>query len=1235
MGKISGLFLTAALLSGAYAYCDPAWTDLAITKINKEAPHAFFTIADNFKKALEYTDAAAVDKIYEGNAYRLLNGKWKFFFAENQEDIKDEYFSEKFDDSHWKPIDVPGTWQTQGYDTISYTNTKLEMFFDRDGRKLKEFENLGGENIPIGVAKPFVPEMHRQAGIYRREFEMPKNWGGKNVFLKFAGVKSGIKLYVNGRFAGYSEGSFTPAEFNITKYLKDGKNSIAALVYKFTTGSFFEVQDMPHTMGIFRDVVAVARPPVFIRDYYAVADISEDLQTADFSLSASLQSLSGKSFGNIKLEAFIADEKGNFLNGGAAIAGVIENIAPNGSFEFKAKSPLKSFKLWSPDKPNLYTIAIRLSDDQGKEIETIKADWAFRKMEIRGTQVFLNNTPFLFKGVNRHNWSPDKASAVDFKWMKLDCELIKQANINSIRTSHYPNDEKFYMLCSRYGIAVMDENNHETHDLRRHLPAENDLFVPMSVERMQDLVMRDRNVPSVFIWSLGNESGTYHTKAHKAMEAEARRLDPTRPIHSEPGAGNKDNSSDFVSPMYGGMGRMQRYLDGEPPKPFIFCEYCFAQGNAIGNLKDIWSMMRKEPSLNGGFIWDWCDRTIYMKNERGETFLADGRDYGTKPDSGTWCASGMVFADRRLPPKYFEVRRVYQDIQIDEIDLKKRIVKFKNEFVDTNLSEFDIEVVVEQNGNPVGKRSFEAPGLAPGKSTEMAIELPKHEASQNGKYFYTINVLRRAPTLFAKKGDAVASAQFFLKESLDPVEIPSRGNITVTRDGNKTVVLAGDGRAVFDTENPRLVSFDFKGETLISSPVEFDISSAWMDNHGRFKHEAQMQGLSSMKLEKHSFKTEKLSNDCVRVLTSATYANLDGDGFAVDVAYTILGSGAMEVSATVTKLNEVPENLLLPRVGLRMGLDKSLNEVSYFGRGPLHNYNDKREAAPFGLYKIDLSNEIVQYAKPQDCGNREEVSWMNIASSSGRGIVIAAVQEPLPMSILPNTQAEIWAAKHYIDLPKSEMNEFRIAWKVAGVGNGALGPNTLEKYQPIFKGGVNFKFVMIPYAKANENMNFMAYVFPKKFSESPTTPSENIRDEKLKPVPQGRWISKDAKVSYSSREDRYAPKNDTLLDPAGENFAFHTKRDDDRQYLVVDLGVASNLTGAVIYNRKDDQGGRTDNMLMFVSQDGKEWREVWKSREAKRSWFVNFNKPEKARYVKLLLDKKEYFHLSGLKIYAK
>ncbi|MBR4597774.1 MAG: hypothetical protein IKO42_05195, partial [Opitutales bacterium] len=718
-----------------------AFNDISIFRINKEPARAFFVPYADSSKVPFYLDFEGIENLYEKTERaKVLNGKWKFFFAEDPSQVKPEFFKANFDDSSWAEIEVPNTWQACGYDTIFYDNITLEMFFDKSGRWLKGFSKEKGEEMSKAERSPFVPEMHRQKAVYRTSFVLPQDWKSRRTIIRFNGVRTGFFLYVNGEKAGYSEDSFTPAEFDITKFLKSGKNSLAVEVFKNTTGSYFEMQDMPHTMGIFRDVVLLSRPQIYLRDYFASISLNGNLDEAQIEIEAFLNRDA-----KCEISAVIADQNDN---------AIFREVADAKNGRAKIRGVAKNFKLWSPDKPNLYTLVLEISEG-GKVAEAVAADIAFRKFEIRGKTCYLNNKRFLIKGTNRHDWSPDKGKACGFKWLLKDAELMKEANINAVRTSHYPNDDKFLMLCSRFGITVMDENNFETHGLRGEIPGDHEWFFPVSLDRMRNMVMRDRNVLCVVIWSLGNENAWRFTKNHQVMLDFAREFGGGRPVHSEVEMRDPltlknqrlNSPTDFVSGMYGGLPRIRWYQTQmkNETRPFLFCEYMHSMGNSTGNLKEIWDEFRKDESLNGGYLWDWVDQSIYLPREGkpGEKFLSWGIDWKTKPSAGAFCLNGIVFADRTYSGKFDEVKRVHQNAQFEDVASSPNKFKISNEFFDTNLSEFDFVLKVLCNGKAVAEKKLEPVCVAPGGSAEVDVGFdlkPLFGKSKNGaeEYFYNL-----------------------------------------------------------------------------------------------------------------------------------------------------------------------------------------------------------------------------------------------------------------------------------------------------------------------------------------------------------------------------------------------------------------------------------------------------------------------------------------------------------------
>ena len=1059
---------------------DPlAWNKLEVFRINKEAPVAFFLNYKSFDEAIKPIDVDQIADIYKSSKYKLLNGDWKFAFLNSANDIKEEFFAKNFDDSKWDILDVPNSWQCKGYDITFYNNWDMEYFYEKNSTKPRPDFKRVKEGYPQAALNPYIPEDFRQVGVYRRTFEIPADWKGENIFVRFNGVRTGFNLYINGKFVGYSEDSFTPAEFNITKYLDYGENSIAVEVFKYTTGSYMEMQDMPHVMGIFRDVVLVARPSVFVRDYYAPTTISDDLKTAKIDCNLWLKSTSTESQ-KVKVQGYILDQNGNYACGNPLFEKTVD-VPANAEVKVSQIANVNDFKLWSPDSPNFYYIVFKLTNADGSQIESIKADYAFRKFEIKGRQLFLNGKRLIFKGVNRHDWSPDKGKAVALHWMKKDVELMKRANMNAVRTSHYPNDNAFYMLCTRYGLAVLDEANHEMHGFIHNPPLNLEKYYAPSIDRAVNMVMRDRNVPSVLIFSLGNESAVVPTSGHTEMAKVVRKLDPSRPVHSEPECrvikdGKAGGCSDFFSPMYGGVDKMNLYLKElkNETRPFFFCEYAHTMGNSLGNFQGKWELMRaNKDSLNGGFIWDWVDQAMLQPRKDGKgLYFSDGRDWceGIRASQRNFCMNGIVFADRTYSAKYFEIQKVYQDIQIDAVDAKNGKLKISNEFLATSTADFTPVVEVECNGVKIAEKVLKPIGVEAGDSKEISIELPKFDDSQNGEYFYTLKFVRNADTLFAKKGEIVAQNQFALCKSSDlkPAEITTSAPKYSQTDSEIVVKVKG-GEIVFDKIFAELKSYSMRGKEIISSPISFDTSIAIIDNYRRFEREYKKQQVDKIALKNSSIKVEETSN-VLKVICSQTWKTPKGKGFDNTIVYSIQSNGAVKVDAKFKKLERTPVDFPLPRLGLKMTVAKEFNNVEYFGRGELSNYCDRKYSANVGRYKSRVADWYENFTRPQDMGNREEVRWLTLCDKLGCGVMFASLDRNLPMSVLPYSQAQLDSVMHKYELPESQANYFRIAWKVRGLGNASCGPDTREQFRCNFNGSADWSFVILPVYSNTDKM---------------------------------------------------------------------------------------------------------------------------------------------------------------------
>ncbi len=1089
--------LALAALAACALSAHEAWNDISAFRINKEEPCAFYTVETDFESAKKPVSIEGVESVRSTEMYKSLNGDWKFLFAKNHAESKGEYKEKNFDDSAWDTIDVPNSWQCRGYDRIFFNNMPMEFCYDFEGNLYKEFaygKDGKKDVLPPAAFKPFIPEAHRQIGVYRRKFTLPENWSGKNVFVQFDGVRTGLNVYVNGKFAGYSEDSFSPAKFDITKLVDfGGENTIVAEVYKYTTGAYMEMQDMPHMIGIIRDVNLIARNPLHIDDYYAPTDISDDLKSAEASFEFKLDNRSDKPSRPAKLSAYLFDSDGGQFGGSPLFEVGVPVIAANESARVEAKHSFKNFKLWSPDNPNLYFLVFRLCDENGAELETIKADFGFKKFEINAAkrQLVLNKKRFFIKGANHHDWSPDKGKAMDFSWFLKDVMEMKKLNMNAVRTSHYPKDPRFYMLCSRLGILVLDEANQEMHFFRkRPSAADLDIYVPASVDRMRSMVVRDRNVPSVAIFSVGNESAPFYAKAIAEMANVGRNLSSRSHhfIHSEAESsdivdGRANGGSDFFSPMYGGVKKMNFYLRlPNEKKPFFYCEYCHCKGNSLGDLHEQWKLIRSQDSLNGGFLWDLVDQGLYMprKDDPSKKYISDGRDWGTKPNSGSNSIDGVLFADRTHSAKYYEVRRIYQDIQISEIAGKPLELEISNEFIDTDVSEFLPRVSVSRNGIVVAEKYLPRFALPAGGKRTLKVSLPKFDASRSGDYYYLVSFIRTSDTPFAKRGETAAEAQFALSSKPAPaIEIPEGAPETLDA-GGKLVVKFDGGSAVFDKASARMESYTFGGEIIVNSPFDFDYFQSSTDHYQRTDSELVKLGLFDLSRKNSKFSCKE-EGGYLRVFCKSDFVSKGGKGFALETVYTLAKNGFVNVSSRLEKIGEMKDDLVFARLGTRFGVNPKFSRAAYLGRGPHANYSNRLYSADFGWHKGGVAEFFENFTRPQDTGNREGVKFFALGNGKS-GAAFLMQNEPNAVAVLPWTQRELAAVMHPYELAPSTSTDVRITRNISGLAeNPWANPRPRPESRVDFKNPKPWNFTIAPFSSEKEMESLREISVPEKF----------------------------------------------------------------------------------------------------------------------------------------------------------
>lgn len=949
--------------------------------------------------------------------YHCLNGDWKFYFSENPEQRIRNFYETEYDDSAWNEIKVPSHWQLQGYDYPQYTN----ITYPWEGKE--------------DIKPPFAPTKYNPVGQYRTTFTVPKGWESQPVYLHFQGVESAFYVWVNGELVGYSEDTFTPAEFDLTPYLIEGENLLAVEVYRWCDASWLEDQDFWRMSGIFRDVYLYSSPEVHIGDFFVTTDLDGNYEHAELNIQAKVSNYFERQVGSITFEAMlydgekreVLDEKLQFtvnMDGKAEADVTVSQLVEN---------PLK----WSAEKPNLYTLVLSIVDQKGSLIETESCKVGFRKFELKDGLMRINGQRIVFKGVNRHEFEAEKGRAVNYEDMLADIKLMKQFNINAVRTSHYPNHPLWYELCDEYGLYVIDENNLETHGSWTYGQVEEGDTVPASkpewtenvLDRCNSMFQRDKNHPSILIWSLGNESwgGDNFLKMHQFFKEN----DPSRLVHYEGVFHHRksQDASDIESTMYARPDDVEKYANSNPDKPYILCEYSHAMGNSCGNLFKYWDLFDKYPILQGGFIWDWKDQALKTQTEDGIEYLAYGGDFGDTPNDGNFSGNGLIFADGSITPKIYEVKKCYQNVKFKAVDLDKGEVEVINQNLFSDLSEYDLKWEVLKNGR-VSESGVTNVVIQPGQSSVFTLSYSLPEKIAN-EYILTVSLHLKEETAWAEKGHEVAFEQFVFpseKLSSSTLEYPE---VKVVEDDAALKIQGEDFAVAFNTVLGELVSYSYKGQELLKSGFEPNFWRAATDNDF-----AKGIGLSVM-----SQTWREAGKN--RVLKKLQFFK-KGNGVQVEAAfqlattvptqcfitYEISANGQIQVTQTLVPGEGLPE---IPEIGMMVRLDQKFENITWYGKGPHESYWDRATGAKIGTYSGKVKDQYVPYLKPQECGNKTEVRWAAITNNEGIGLLINGLPT-LEVNALPYTPHELEQHDHGYKLPESDKVALRINYKQMGVG---------------------------------------------------------------------------------------------------------------------------------------------------------------------------------------------------------
>ncbi|BDD12236.1 beta-galactosidase (plasmid) [Fulvitalea axinellae] len=1008
----------------------PDWENPEVFGINKLPPHAQFTVYDQKNDAL-------ADKPEKSPYYRSLNGVWKFNWAKNPDSRPADFHKTDYNTTNWANIEVPSNWELKGFGVPIYTNI----------------------TYPFPKNLPNVDHAYNPVGSYKRKFTVPADWNGKQVVIHFGAVRSAMYLWVNGQKVGYSQGSKTPAEFDITKYLKSGVNDLAVEVYRWCDGSYLEDQDFWRLSGIDRDVFLTACAPISIRDFFAKTNLDNTYTNGLFDLDIELNN-TGKRSGSVAVKAEIVSPAGKTVYTATRKAGV----RPGKSAKLRFKTKLPKVMAWSGEYPNLYTLT--LTSGEGKNKEVISQKIGFRKIEIKGGQLLVNGKAILVKGVNLHEHDERLGHVATRERMIKDLETMRQHNVNAVRLSHYPHDPLFYKLCDEYGFYLVDEANIESHGMgaehqgwvnKGEHPAYREEWKAAHHSRIQRMLERDKNHPSVIIWSMGNEcgNGPVFYEAYDWL----KRRDPSRPVLFEQARENRD--TDIVSPMYPLISWMEEYASCEKvERPYIMCEYSHAMGNSNGNFDKYWEIIRRSRHMQGGFIWDWVDQGLLTQDENGRQYWAYGGDLGAAHlyNDQNFCLNGLVNPDRTPHPGLMEVKKFYQSVWFEAVDATAGRFKAKNEFDFTNLNEYGFGWTMTTNGQKVGEGKFSL-DIEPGKVKEFSINLPK--ADIRGKeVFVNLFAYAKGNRSFLPKGHEIAREQIALDTKdyfakLQPAT--DAGDKGFSKEKGKEIISKDGYEIVFDTKSGSLEQISVHGQEIFVSAPEPDFWRAPIDNDFG-------NGMpSKMNVWRTAGKNRQLKNVKVAGNTITAVYRLPDVTADYTMTYTLLKGGAIKVTGVITRSPESPE---MPRFGMKMTLPKGYDQLRYYGRGPWENYSDRKHAAHIGLYQSTVAEQYVPYARPQENGYKTDVRWVELTDKAGNGLRFEG-QQPICFSALHNSTDDFDAGltkknRHASDITPQPFVFLNIDLNQRGLGGDDSWSRPPHKQYRLEENNYKYSYIIRP-----------------------------------------------------------------------------------------------------------------------------------------------------------------------------
>ncbi|MEN8230290.1 MAG: glycoside hydrolase family 2 TIM barrel-domain containing protein [Bacteroidota bacterium] len=1015
------------------------WENPRIFQINKEEPHAEMFSFESRILALK-------GDLNLSNYYQSLNGLWKFNWVENPSKVPAGFYTEDYNDRSWDDFPVPANWEINGYGIPIYDNIQYPF-------------------APVNPTPPDIPDDDNPVGTYRKIFNIDESWEGRRIIIHLGAVKSAFYIWINGKKVGYSQGSKLPAEFDITTYIRTGENLVALQVFRWSDGSYLECQDFWRLSGIERDVFLYSIPDFYIRDYFLQTGLVNDYSDGNIQLEIELRNAGNTSPKGHIIEFELIDGEKTLLK---------EDIWHQKDKEVLQKinweKQLPTIKKWSAEFPNLYRYILTLKDKKGRELQVISSFTGFRSVEISEGNLLVNGKKIYIKGVNRHEHDEHTGHVISEESMVQDIKLMKQNNINAVRLAHYPNHPKFYELCDKYGLYLVDEANIESHGMGYEYHktlGNNPAWKEAHLERMKRMVERTKNHPSVIIWSLGNEAGNGINFAATYQWTKER--DNSRPVqyeriqHNQGNAEFFDWNSDIICPQYPWGTRISNPIIENPNRPYIMSEYAHAMGNSLGNFRDYWEdFIYKNEQMQGGFIWDWVDQGIATTDSSGRKFWAYGGDLGSENyvyHDDNFCANGIVRPDRSPNPSLYEVKKVYQYIRFDSSDVRKGLLSVENYFDFTTIDgQFDFEWVLLKGGEKNISRKFEVTDLQPGDSKALNLNLPKLDSAH--EYWLNVNVATKEPKPFVPAGHIIAREEFQLTQIVNPTfKTSGDGYITVDESGDNYIIVQGKQfMVIFNKIDGYLSGLEYENEPLLLSPVkpnfwrpptDNDYGNGWPERTKVWKNASQNQELTSIAVfdgEGSEISGFPAKSGSVKVKSDWYLPDVNAN---TSIVYTISSDGKIRVDVSLSDVAvDLPE---LPRVGSIFQLKEIVKNVEYYGRGPDENYRDRNDASLVGIYKSTVSEMYHEYLRPQENGNRTDVRWVMFSSNKGNGIRLTGI--PLICfsahhQLMDDFDAGITKSPlHINDIQKRSLVEVKVDLDQTGVGGiNSWGQRPLGKY---------------------------------------------------------------------------------------------------------------------------------------------------------------------------------------------